>query len=75
MTTIAVDLEGHMTYTAEKVVHQKGAQQKQIVHENIKWHSNNHTWLVNFYHISWTVYATLWGVLNTQGNLTIQFKL
>lgn len=37
MTTIAVDLEGHMTYTAEKVVHQKGAQQKQIVHQKAKW--------------------------------------
>lgn len=37
MTTIVVDLEGHMTYTAEKVVHQKGAQQKQIVHQKAKW--------------------------------------
>lgn len=37
MTTIVVDLEGHKTYTAEKVVHQKGAQQKQIVHQKAKW--------------------------------------
>lgn len=67
MTTIAVDLEGHMTYTAEKVVHQKGAQQKHKLCMKILRD-------IQIIILDWSIFITLAGqfMRHSEGYLTLK---